>query len=757
MNVAENILDAVDILMDKKVSELQFNKTIRAKIAEVIDESIGKYKVQYQNSYFTAYASDSNLRYQRNSEVYVEVLSNDFEKNALIIGTVNKLGANYISLIEKLDRYVEAGANLTYEQEVDLCSYQDKEIILYQKDTTSLWALDTQTVYQSAIIADALKIGITVKNNLASEQRNLGNFGIKVVATYYDSSDLTKTAIVDRLYQFDINDMTGEPYKYVIPVQQYGIFNIDKDNFKEIKSISVFNKDFPVQKDNQPTDIWFTDIHLQFLNEISESELQSSSLRIVTPQGNFFNASGQTKKLKADLRVKGKKINYDVQNIDFYWFRENVNITAASAAFSSYGGNGWEFLNPNGVTLNKYEIEITSAQCPSAITRFKCVAVFNDNGTKISLSSIYKFQNITSAIPEFSISSSAGTIFSFSTGQTVLTVNGGANSDNYQWARQIGEETLELINNTTKTCTVKMDAAAAEYVVYRCSIFTKSGNLRGTVEITLHNSKDQNGCTLVIKEGTQIFKYDTYGVSPASEATAASDRITIPALSFDIYDRQGNLINIADSDKYKYMQIRWIWPAEYVTGDSKEKYQTMLVPDTALSTVSRVDLTTGKSILYYGVQGNYPIFTYKIRDTYNAELANTESAHNNIILEVDYQGEHLVARTNFTFTKDGELGTNGTKYYARIIPAQGFNDIFIRNNTLRGVKYTSSGATFTQIAGTSNIPISNVFIAQLWDGHNSISGISVQWSMAKTSIRGGTPRLTIEGNYVRINFNIFRL
>ena len=101
LSVADQLLDAVDILVDKATSGLQFNKTIRGKISEVIDASIGQYKIQYQNSYFTAYSADSNATYQKGSEVYVEILSSDFEKNALILGTVRRLGSNYITIIEK--------------------------------------------------------------------------------------------------------------------------------------------------------------------------------------------------------------------------------------------------------------------------------------------------------------------------------------------------------------------------------------------------------------------------------------------------------------------------------------------------------------------------------------------------------------------------------------------------------------------------------------------------------------------------------
>ena len=99
MGIADNILDAVNILVEDKVSGLEFNKTVRAKIAECLDASICKYRVQYQNSYFIAYTSDSDANYSKGSEVYVEILSNDFEKNALILGTVRRLGSNYITCI----------------------------------------------------------------------------------------------------------------------------------------------------------------------------------------------------------------------------------------------------------------------------------------------------------------------------------------------------------------------------------------------------------------------------------------------------------------------------------------------------------------------------------------------------------------------------------------------------------------------------------------------------------------------------------
>lgn len=90
MSYADNILDAVDILIDKKLSNLPYDKTVRATIVEVVDESVLKYKVKYQNAFLFAYAVDADQDYRVDDEIYLQIPSNDFNKNPLIIGKVLK-------------------------------------------------------------------------------------------------------------------------------------------------------------------------------------------------------------------------------------------------------------------------------------------------------------------------------------------------------------------------------------------------------------------------------------------------------------------------------------------------------------------------------------------------------------------------------------------------------------------------------------------------------------------------------------------
>lgn len=767
-NIADQVLDAVDIIVDKKVSELQFNKTIRGRISEIIDESIGKYKIQYQNSYFTAYSSDSNFKYQKNSEVYVEILSNDFEKNALILGTVRRLGSNYITIIEELDKYTTVSNSFDSSEEVSFCSYAGTQnVVLYDIEATeNKWELDSDSIKEAAAAADSLKISAKIKNTLDATQRAaLGNFGLKVVVEYYNEAelkDIETRSVVTREYLFDVNDMIGQPYKYTVGSDQYTIFNIDAENFIKIESITAFCEGFTSSEEKTNKDIWLSNFQLQFLKQLTEEQLNTTSLSIETPNGNYFSVKSTGDKiLKADLRIKGKKVNYDAQQIDFYWFRKNTRVTTSHENFSPYGGNGWELLNTSSINAYLYALKIDL--CPAAETEFKCVAVFNDNGQRVSISDTIVFKNKQSEI-DLKIASSAGTVFAFSIGKTTLTLTGIPENSTYtyHWTRSVdnGAAAAVTVDTTSNKLDVAIDTPAATTLKYECSVYDGEV-LIGTAAIVLLNTKDTLGYTLVINNGTQIFKYDTYGVSPASDVLAIADRMVIPALSFTIYDRQGQPIEIADTDKIKYMTIKWVWPTEVDGSIALESARTwkntmLEVKKDRLVDDSIVNIATGISEPRYVIK-NEPTLTYGIKNNYDPVLANTNDNRNNIRLEVDYQGEHLTASTNFTFTKEGELGTNGTKYTARIVPKPGIKEIFIVGNNIYVAKYKNNVESTDSIEfenhGTELSDIENYLEAQLWDNTEKVTDIKVTWSIASSTNRAGKPCLTIPEKNVIIDTN----
>jgi hypothetical protein len=78
------------------------------------------------------------------------------------------------------------------------------------------------------------------------------------------------------------------------------------------------------------------------------------------------------------------------------------------------------------------------------------------------------------------------------------------------------------------------------FATYKCSVY-KNGVYIGTSSITIKNDLNKKDAyTLVINNGSQTFKYNEAGVSPAS-TSLDNPQIILP-LSFTVFDNLGNAI-----------------------------------------------------------------------------------------------------------------------------------------------------------------------------------------------------------------------
>ena len=87
-NYENNIIDAIEKIVNNAVTNAGYDKTIKATIIECIDQTIGKFKVKYQDSTFYAYATSSEVTYTRGSEVYILIPGSDSGRDKTILGTV---------------------------------------------------------------------------------------------------------------------------------------------------------------------------------------------------------------------------------------------------------------------------------------------------------------------------------------------------------------------------------------------------------------------------------------------------------------------------------------------------------------------------------------------------------------------------------------------------------------------------------------------------------------------------------------------
>lgn len=813
--IEQNICDAVDILVNRAISQANFDKTISAIVVECVDEVSGRYKVRYQEGTYYA-TSDNAAHYGVNTEVYVLIPGGDFSKEKKIIGSVKNLGKGYGVIADGDEGYSYIGTNvIDFNGEIGLCSYKGEDTkILYQHgETNQLLNINIEAAEEYFKKSTHIIAGARFKTNLAREQKNYGNYGLIFTLEFLDDS---KGTSVLKDYIIDVDNMLGQPFNLITPTRQIEEFEINGANFKKIEKITLFAKDFPNKKDDMPDDIFMRDIELTGAEQLNPALLNSYYLSILTPQGTFFSVdSNEDSKitLKAEAKYQGKALQESIHKMEFYWFREHTGVDSKHRAFCSYGGQGWECLNDYNIISAVYDeegklvsdskvewisgkssFEVSKKESFAKETKYKCICLYNN----MTLANEIIIKN-NDAIHEIKIESSNGTEFSYDKGETTLTckVDNEENlSYNYYWIKTNNVGTYEKINsdeesqeaieqaNTLKTnlknsfetkkvypeqkgslknpekynliyplVIAKYGESATyqnivdfceafiadksnyycyknkinnlpirtitNYATYSCSVFeVKNGkeNFIGTASIKITNSfEKQIGYTLVINNGTQLFKYDEAGLSPSHKANEHPQEIK--TLTFTLFDEKGNAVE--EDDIRRNAKVTWKFPAK----------ETLLL---SLTDVNESDDN-------YKYSTDTLLYTFDISPTYNVQRN-----FNDIELEILYQGKLLKAKTDFTFLKEGNIGANGTDYICRIVPNIKDNDVppelpmiiykTVDNTRNWHVNYNVKGDDGTGEFGTLLTKYNTLFKVELYKDGEKVelsSDSEVTWSFLR--------------------------
>lgn len=440
----------------------------------------------------------------------------------------------------------------------------------------------------------------------------------------------------------------------------------------------------------------------------------------------------QTRTIEASLRVKMKEVNLEEQGVRIYWFKQDLKVTPSSPYFLNLGGLGWKCINPN-INSNElgeedqvvYNFNPTSSIVISSNevlyskqTRFKCIAVYDN---KIYSKDFIIFNN--GATYEVTLQSTEGTEFSYSTGhpnlicrvwgynngdKEELTSNGkyifywqvcnnqnitteikenleeknkylfaqerlkdinnkignsiywndkGEEQDynyfsipfdiqkNYSWFyEEYKKIIIKYINSQRPVKNILYNVDLHQIInnsTFRCSCYEINNEIQqlvGTATIVIKNTQaPREGYSLMINHGDQVFLYNQDGSS------LHNDSIDSPYEIFDLsYTLFYNGTAIQQQD-LNGIEAKWKVPCQ----------DTMLI-------VSGQDENQD----YIYVNGN--TLKIDVNKNYNSYLSN-----NDIYLILPYKEQVFTVKTNFTFSKEGENGTNGTKYYFKIKPQQG--------------------------------------------------------------------------------------
>lgn len=797
-SIENSICEAVDILVKKQVQDAGYDRTIKGTIMEVIDATIGKYKVKYQDSSFYAYSTSSDIKYTRGSDVYVLIPANDMSGEKTILGTVSKLGINYIPIIPEESKYSIIGENLLDSPELSMCSYNTNFKVLYYADWPNedpgetgeyteiqlpdgKGSLNVPSSYNKIKVDDdkvqhyirdisyssvnSLLIKFNLRTEIPKEQRGSGNYGIIFALKHNDNL---------KYFIFDVNQISGNPYVLEVATPQFSAYELEAETFTRIEYIALFSNNFPNYSIDKPDDIFITNLSLQSARRLSDEEINGCCLDIITPKGTTFDRSKGINSLdiQGQLRIKGEIVNLNSQQIPFYLFREDVRVSTTHEKYCDKGGQGWYCLNE----FNPTDLE-TSDHQPVVEWVPKYTGLFTENNEhfntyelKYKLVAVYdnkiieKIFSLYNALytfqKSFTITSSEGIEF-YSGGKTLLTCSiqdtssMPAYSLTYYWGKVDSEGTFSTITNdggldgTYQTLLDELSTAKnaiadgevryefngsvvpseepqpwyakeripileryidnfdktytrvggslpgstddnvlylairdiVKYNTFKCTVIGSTyidGEYvefyYGTPSIDIRNirASDSTDYSLRVKGGDQLFQYDEDGISPTSYIN--ENPMLIPALTCDLLDPNGKVVQ--ENCKARWYphgeMIEWLDKNANPAGKDQEGHY---LDDNVI-----VD-EDGNAIGYTTVN-----FFYDVSKMYNS----TKAKNNSITVEFDYLGETAGGSTGVTLTKQGEFGTNGTKYTCLI--SNGYDEcnriVFIEYDYLGHQRYT---------------------------------------------------------------------
>lgn len=748
VNYENQILDAIDTLVDNAIDKAGYDKTIQAVIVSLEDVTMGRYKVKYQDSEIEAYSNNVDTVYTKGTLVNILVPGNDFSQTKTIIGIVGG-NTGQTTVLEQGEQYIiEGGNTIAATQEFGLCSYHENEIkVLYNRDTgINDINFDPLAFSEGIKKCDRILCAAKFKTNFDNTQKKLGDFG---VVYELDFKDNITEAIVSKEFMLDVDKMYGTPYDQYNFTRQSAFFSINGENFDSVKRIYIYCKDFPsIDLDKENDDIFIKDFELAAARELTEEERDGYFLTLSKKDKNYFNKDDlDDASIKIQAEVKFKMNPVAADDLAFYWFKENSDITTSSPLYLNIGGKGWENVNDYNpiddtsrmILTNDDTYDITKAECSNIETRIKCV-VTKENNDVIAENIISIYNYAPSHV--LSIESNQGTQFYFDNGNPdlICKVDGEDNVKDftYQWST-IDENNQVVVLEDTEEDNEIYNAAAAEYILLEAQVSTgiamaaasqlrldelkaildsyefvqrvennkifnvditqinnkktfncmvkDTNSIIGSTDITLRNELSlDDSYTLNIINGTQVFNYDYNGVSPASDSL--ENPIKIKPLTFEVLDSQGKRFNDLIIST---CEVQWTVPSE----------DTMLIASDSTS-----------NVLYYS-----------IADTYDSRKLN----NNTIKLTLKYKDLVLNAETAFTFSKDGEPGTNGTGVVCKIVPNT--------NTEIKDyVMITDGTPNFTPAAANK------WFKVQLWENGKKIyegiegnSTYNIKWSVLKNT------------------------
>lgn len=639
---SEAIFQTVDILVDKKLAALQYDKTVTAEIYSIVNLDTGEYKVKYSGNIVSAFSDDVEKQYKVGDNVYVTIPQDDLSARKRIVCKTSEQSLSYgemmtlsNSIVEKsptfdtmygYDRFAERGVVAGAPADSDL-SYQ----IIYEGEESGYHGLFRQYASEN----DLIRIKASFLTTFHCEHTQ-GNYGLEV-QFFTQSGDIVS-------YRLDLSAFNGDPYRFQVYSPQSIVIQAQKNYLTGLKQIKLFEENFVydryvesgriTDKENRTVaNIFVKDIEIQFVERRDLTD-NLYYLDISTPQGNAFTDQITTLDLVGRLIYQGDNIMSD-STCECKWFERDISVMLGSELYDKNAGVGWA-----PVAASESNMMTLTADQVAHQKQYKLVVIYNENVVMTAQTTIY---NLNSD-------------YLFSLHQTT-----------------VGEDIIvEIQNNADDTVLI-----GDWYMLYPDGSYTAVEFQQNEIVVTnlLLYSSVTFICGVYNAQHTEIIGVLEHTITNSS----SEDDVTISYSGEDTfrYDANGD-IAVEDAEKERTLQVVLVWKdgvgtsyrVEWIGPDGKDITNIRYNPSQSMIENLWVD---NSNILHYTIKQKYKV-----------------NFNNNTILVriITMDGQEYAFQKEILFLKDGDQGTNGTTYVTAVRPfdtatglkLSGLNPLIYRNN-----------------------------------------------------------------------------
>ena len=218
------IFGAVDKIVDVRLQNLEYDKTVICEILSISNDLIGEYLVTDGTTKFFAYSRD--IEYNVGDSVYVIIPNNNFNLQKNIIGKYSANKEESYNYVSPMESFLKCTRNYIDIDETEF------SILANDISTTEkiVWEWNNEEDSELALKGyNILGISAKFKTWLKDFETSFGNYGLRL----YVKDGNGETIALD----FDSSLMYGDAYNFMSPIQQEAIFDIS--NIEEIRRMSL--------------------------------------------------------------------------------------------------------------------------------------------------------------------------------------------------------------------------------------------------------------------------------------------------------------------------------------------------------------------------------------------------------------------------------------------------------------------------------------------------------------------------------------